>query len=80
MCPIDLDQIWLGYIVVDCCPVADNSLLIELKPQAGAGVVATPRIQEATGYREIRLSSTLRAFTRSGPANSQRRRERTSRH
>ncbi|MDH4651973.1 ISL3 family transposase, partial [Pseudomonas sp. BN606] len=36
MHPIDLAQFWPGYEVVACRPSADNTLLIELKPQADA--------------------------------------------
>lgn len=35
MHPIDLAQFWPGYEVVACRPSADNTLLIELEPQAG---------------------------------------------
>lgn len=34
MHPIDLAQFWPGYEVVACRPFADNTLLIELEPQA----------------------------------------------
>jgi len=44
--PIDLAAFWAGYDVIACHTSADNTLLIELAPQAGsapnAGVVAKP--------------------------------------